>query len=229
MIVQPQLPLNGYMGFSSVLHGRDPQALELLFRLHSSVANPYILDCTWGGGVMWKSCAYQPDIKSDLRNLNGIDMVSDFWELPFLSDLFDAIVFDPPHLPTSGVTAGSSKVYRDVYGIIESGRGRGNKNVIGMFVPFLRETKRVLVDDGIILAKISDHTHGSDYKYHWQQVGFINACNEVGLSACDMLIKIDPTSGNMTSSTWKNQYHLRKKHCFWIVVRKGGYSRRAKI
>lgn len=221
MIVQPQLPLDGYMGFSSVLHGRDPEALELLFGLHSSITNPYILDCTWGGGVMWKGCAYQPDVKSDIRNLPSIDAMADFWEFPFSSDLFDAIVFDPPHLPG----AGGSRVYHDVYGITEGGRGRENKNVIGMFGPFLREAKRVLANNGIVLAKISDHTHGSDYKYHWQQVGFVNACNEVGLSACDMLIKVDPVGGNLTSSTWKNQYHLRKKHCFWIVARKGGYSR----
>lgn len=218
--------MEGYPAYLSVLDGRDPAALQMLMRLHSSVASPYILDCTWGGGVMWDGCSYQADVRTDIRYLPGLDAQADFWELPFADSLFNIIVFDPPHIPTAGVTKGSSKIYYDKYGITERGRGREGKNIIGMFVPFLTEARRVLANDGIVLAKIADQVQ--HHQYHWQQVGFVNACVEVGLTPCDMLIKRDPAAGKLISSKWKTQYHLRKAHCFWIVVRKGKCERRSK-
>ena len=75
----------------------------------------------------------------------------------------------------------------------------------------------VLKIGGIVLAKIADIVH--NHHYQWQQVDFINAVREVGMTPCDMMIKCDPCAGSLQSSKWNNVKHLRKAHCYWIVVR----------
>lgn len=216
MIIQPVLPMEGYPGHTTILRGHDSAVIELLLRLHSDSSNPVILDCTFGWGAMWQGCSYRPDVRTDLRSLIGADIVADFWHLPFAAGSFDAIVFDPPHLPTDGVTEASSKIWYDRYGITEKGAGREGKNINGLFPPFLAEAKRLLVKGGIVLAKIADHV--SRHGYEWQQVGFVNAVLEAEMTPCDMLIK-ESSVGRLISSKWKNQMHLRKTHCYWIIVR----------
>ena len=86
-----------------------------------------------------------------------------------------------------------------------------------MFYPFLESVKTVIKPQGILIAKIADLTH--NHKYQWQQVDFINSCRDLGIVACDMMIKQDPLAGNLNSSKWNNVKHLRKAHCYFIVCR----------
>ena len=160
------------------------------------------------------------DINPDLEAQGLTNLTADFKAMPFDDESVDILIFDPPHIPTDGVTEGSSKLYYDKYGITEKrGEGRDGNKVSGLFAPFLSEAQRVLKPNGIILAEIADLVHCSVSQ--WQQVDFINAVFEAGLTPCDMLIKADPSAGNMMSGAWKNVFHLRKAHCYWIVVRKG--------
>jgi hypothetical protein len=50
-----------------------------------------------------------------------------------------------------------------------------------------------------VLAKIADLVH--NHRYQWQQVDFINAVREVGMTPCDMMIKCDPCAGNLEFRT----------------------------
>jgi hypothetical protein len=200
----------------SVLRGEDNEALELLIPVHWRSSDPRILDATYNKGVMWKGTAYQPhrmDINAELT----LDTVADFMAMPFVAGSFDVIVFDPPHLPTASASANSSGIERAQYGLTANGHGREGDNVAGMFEPFLLEAKRVLVDGGIVLAKIADITH--NHRYQWQQVDFVNAVRRVGMTPCDLLVKWPGSGGNLKSSKWVNVYHLRRCHSYWIVVR----------
>lgn len=201
----------------SVLRGRDPEALGQLLRLHMPSAAPRILDATHNTGKMWRGLDYRVT-SMDIDPRFEPDVVGDFRAMPLPDASFDVIVFDPPHLPVAAATAGSSKLWETKYGITaDVGRGRDGANVSAQFVPFLREARRVLVPHGIVLCKIADLVHNA--RYQWQQVDFINAAREVGMTPCDMLIKADPSAGNLTSSKWKTVRHFRKAHCYWIVVR----------
>lgn len=202
--------------YKTVLNGHDYEALDILISIHCAVEDPKILDCTYNTGKMWKKSSYKPvrmDINADLE----LDIVGDFTKMPFENESFDIIVFDPPHLPTNAASENSSKIWEKQYGITSEGEGREGDNVNGMFLPFLKEAKRVLKHGGIVLAKIADLVH--NHRQQFQQVDFINAVREVGMTPCDMMIKCDPNAGNLTSSKWKNVKHLRKSHCYWIVVR----------
>lgn len=215
-----QLPLSnlGYPGYSSLHLGHDYKAIEMLLALHSPVPNPYILDCTFGRGIMWENCVYQPDFRTDILP-EGVNAGADFRTLPFKEKSFDVIIFDPPHI-TNYQGPKSSRFYADRYGI-DRVQTSGPSIAIS-FIPFLLEAKRLLRKDGIVLAKLIDHVEGSIY--YWEQVAFVNMAQEVGLRPCDMLIKKSP-AGQLISSKWKNQMHTRRGHCYWIVVRKGGCER----
>lgn len=198
----------------SVVNGRDSDVLPILFEVHHPNAKN-ILDCTYNKGRMWKGTPYQP-IRMDIDSKYDVDVVGDFRYMPFVDNSFDVIVFDPPHRP---IAAGKTSAYAK-YNEGELDKGREGDNVSDLFLPFLKEAKRVLRDEGVIFAKIADLTH--NHKYQWQHVDFINYVIKVNLTPCDLIIKIDPCAGNLKSSKWKNIKHFRKKHCYWIVVRKGG-------
>jgi hypothetical protein len=76
----------------------------------------------------------------------------------------------------------------------------------------------------MILVKLADLIHSAQYQ--WQQVDFINAVRNIGMIPDNMLIKCDPNAGNLTSSKWKTINHLRKAHCYWIVVKNPKRSRK---
>lgn len=198
----------------TILNGYDNEAIKTLINIHSSVENPKILDCTYNKGVMWKNTDYKP-IRMDIDpSLPNIDVVADFKKMPFEDKSFDIIVFDPPHLPSD---IGCSSVYKEMYNTDKFDEGRERYNISSVFKSFLTEAKRVLVKNGIILAKLADLVHS--HIYQWQQVDFVNAVREINMMPCDMLIKCDPRAGRMESGIWKNVYHLRKAHSYWLVVR----------
>lgn len=199
----------------TILNGRDFEALNLLIPMYAC-ESPKILDSTYNTGKMWKGTSFKPH-RMDIDERLAVDTVADFTAMPFTDASFDVIVFDPPHLPVAAASAGSSGIWKDTYGITSKGNGREGDNVVGMFTPFLLEAKRVLSSGGIVLAKIADLIH--NHRYQWQQVDFVNAVKSVGMTPCDMLIKCDPQAGKLMSSKWDKVHHLRKAHCYWIVVR----------
>jgi hypothetical protein len=213
MLQQPSLmPDNTW--HTSVHSGDDGYILDILIDMHAP-PYPVVMDATYNRGVMWKNSRYSPDIKADRRYVRGVSLAADFFALPIRSSCIDVLVFDPPHLPTNAASVNSSKIWEERYGITSMGQGRTGDNVSGMFPPFLAEAKRVLAQDGVALVKIADLIH--NHRYQWQHVDMICMAQQAGLTACDMMIKVN--NGNLKSSKWDNQRHLRKAHSFWMVLR----------
>lgn len=199
----------------SILNGKDVEALNILIEVHS-IENPKILDCTYNTGKMWKNSSYKPT-RMDIDSTLDLDIIGNFMNMPIGDKEYDIIVFDPPHLPTSAASKNSSKLWEKIYGITNTGVGREADNISGMFLPFLKESKRVLKNGGIVLAKIADIVH--NHRYQWHHIDFITTAQNLSMTACDMLVKCDPSAGHLISSKWKNVKHLRKAHCYWIVIR----------
>ena len=201
----------------SGLNGTDPEALEILISLHA-IDNPTILDCTHNKGKMWRGIKDRYNITTlDIDPIYKTDIVGDFRKLP-LTQIFDVLVFDPPHLSNHAASANSSLIWKDQYGLTDD-QERAGDNINDLFQPFFATAKQVVKPNGIILCKIVDMVH--NHRYQWQHIALIQAAQHEGLTACDMLVKIDPCGGNLKSSKWKTVYHLRRNHCFWIVIRNG--------
>ena len=212
---------------NSTFRGKsDSRILESLIKIHApaGVDRLKILDCTYNRGQMWKGFSIDRDYLLETMDIDPIhktDYVCDFMEMPMIKDAsFDILVFDPPHLP--GRSKGASGIYEKNYGIIGPTKGREKNNVIGMFKPFMEQAKRVLKIDGIVLVKICDLVQGR--RYQWQHVDLINIARDLGMTPCDLAVKVG--SGSMISSKWKNPYHLRKNHSYWIVIRLKGCQRK---
>lgn len=210
---------------NSITSEKDSVILKGLISLHG-VKDPYIVDATYGKGVMWKDCSFQPHVRMDLRSMPNVNHIGDFKVMAGIEDQsVDVLVFDPPHLPNHAGTKSSSKVYGNNYGLTDIGDvNREGDNVFGLFDPFLLQAKRVLRREGILLTKICDLTH--NHRYQWQQVEFVNCVQRMGMTPCDMVIKQNKTK--LLSSKWKNSFHVLKMHSYWIVVRPGKCCERKK-
>lgn len=207
----------------SVVVGTDADVIPLLIATHSVVASPTIVDVTHNVGVMWRGAGFSPAVRLDLDAAQAVDAVADCRALPLRDSSVDVLVFDPPHLPAASAGGGWAEG-RAAYGLDTEATWREGDNIAPLFDGFLREAQRVLSDDGILLAKLVDLVH--NHRYQWQHVDFIGACRAAGMTACDLAVKVDPTSGNLKSGRWERVLHLRRAHCYWIVVRPGARCER---
>lgn len=204
----------------SVIEGRDPTVLQTALDFYAR-PGARVLDVTanvrriWRG-VVWAGPIYHLD--RDARVAPQV--VGDFLQLPICDAAVDVVVFDPPHLPAAAGTARSASQtgITPEYGLRDSLRA---DHVGEWFAPFLQEAARVLVADGLLFAKLKDYVH--NHRYQWQLARFIAAVEVTpGLTACDLLIKRDPSGGNLKSGRWQRAHHARNAHCWWVIVRKGG-------
>lgn len=197
---------------------RDPEVLGTMLSFYAPTGS--VLDVTASKRRMWRGIE-RPVVYLDIDRSQGPDVAGDFRFLPFASQAFDVIVFDPPHLPMAAASRLSHEGMIATYGLQASEVG---DNISGFFAPFLREAARVLRQDGVIFAKLKDFVH--NHRYQWTLVDWISAVRSVvGLTPCDLIVKRDPSGGALTSSKWVTAHHVRNAHCWWAVVRKGRCER----
>jgi hypothetical protein len=202
----------------------DGECLDALISIHVEVPEPIIVDVTYNKGNMWKKSGYSPYLTSDINTVfaPSVDVCASMYAMPFCRSSFDVLVLDPPHLPSVADSVNSSKIWRERYGLISDDFLRDGDNVSPIFYPMLMEAKRVLVDGGICIVKIADFVH--NHRFQWQMVDLINTARKIDMTPCDLAIKTNNSSGNLSSSKWKNVYHLRRAHSYFVCIRNAGYD-----
>ena len=193
---------------SSIWEGNDRDFLQWAIPFYwREDGVPDILDVNYGAGRFWRGTP-GPTVSLDISAL--ADLRADNRALPFREEVFDVVIYDPPHLAERHLGA--------EYGGMQAlyGRGAGSETVAGDFPSFLAEASRVLQTNGVLLAKIADSVHRG--RNQWEHLTFMNNIEDV-LRVCDLIIKT--RKGPMIDPKWKNAYHARKRHCFWIICRKG--------
>jgi hypothetical protein len=209
---------------SSVMMARDPEVLQTMLDFYAW-PTARVLDVTANRRRMWKGVVHSGEILfGDIDPEMEPDIICDFRDVPMQSASVDVIVFDPPHLPVAAASAASDQDFVGRYGLAQSFKA---DNIAEYFPPFLTEAARLLRPEGLVFVKLKDFVH--NHKYQWMLAAFINAVEaQDGLTACDLIVKRDPSAGNMMSGRWQKAHHARNAHCWWIVVRKGRCeSRRA--
>ena len=92
----------------------------------------------------------------------------------------------------------------------------GGKHRILSLRNFGASNNRVLIDEGLLLAKITDYVH--NHRYQWAHMKLIEAGQQIGFTACDCIIKV--RNEPIIDPKWKTAHHNRRQHCYWIIFRK---------
>lgn len=212
-IVSPNGESN-YKPLSSVWEGTDGELIEAMLNFYSVIQPNPILDATYNAGRFWKGSErkvvsmdidpqYKPDIIGDNREMKGVR-----------ANRFGVVVYDPPHVGPQGRDKSRKRFDVDFGATIDCGKEH-NWNLSYLYPPFLKQAKRVLKPEGLLLAKITDMVN--NHRSKWPHVDFMRMAEEAGFTVCDLIVKV--RTGPMKSSKWKTAHHARKRHCFWIVCR----------
>ena len=174
------------------------------------------LDCTYSIGQFWKALP-QPKHKTDLlpKRPDIVQASSD--NLPFESETMKSIIFDPPF-----VIAGKTYKDNNKGSSIIAKRFEGYKNFDELknhYYGTLKETYRLLQDEGILVLKCQDVVSGG--KNHFSHCIVMNMALQVGFYPKDLFILMAKNRINsFNGEKWKNQYHARKYHCYFWVFQK---------
>jgi hypothetical protein len=174
---------------------------------------PITLDATWGRGVIWRGCAYQPTTRFDQRPMPGVDVVGEWQDLPRLFEpaSFQLVVWDPPHQTDGGERAFSKGAWSDGYG---TNLIRGFSNITHLYPGFLQACRDVLAADGMLLCKIADQVHHGEQQL--QAVDLVVAARAAGWTVCEMVPKMRQPTPN--DPRWRRQLHIRKAWSYWICA-----------
>src|SRR5713101_5526125 len=153
-----------YEPISSVWDGSDGELLELMFKFYAVVPVEPVLDATYNAGRFWRGSKrevvsmdidpqYKPMIVGDNRKMVGVP-----------SGKFGVVVYDPPHVGPQGRDKSCKKFDVDFGATVECGKER-NWNLSYLYPPFLKQAKRVLKPDGLLLAKITDMVNNHRSKW----------------------------------------------------------------
>jgi hypothetical protein len=202
-----------YVPLPSVWTGEDAELLNKLLTFYPRKQPRLILDATVNEGRFWRGSK---------RRVIGIDndgrykptVVADNTVTPFSDGLFDVVVYDPPHIPNQG--GDKQKDFHDRFGLGQKSPKENGYAFTHTFPPFVKEAHRILKNEGVLLAKITDYIH--HHRYQWAHVELVQAARDAGFQACDCIVKI--RKGPIIDPKWKVAHHTRRQHCYWLVFRK---------
>jgi len=211
----PSFGFPTYQPLSSVWEGNDSELIEEMLDFYCTIQPEPILDSTYNKGRIWKGTKrhvvsmdidpqHNPTLLRDNRDMHGVP-----------DESFGVVVFDPPHVGPQGRDK-SVKRFDVDFGATQACGKEQNWNLSFYYPEFLREAKRVLKPEGLLLAKITDQVN--NHRSRWPHVDFVVMAEAEGFTVCDLIVKV--RKGPMMSPKWKTAHHARKRHCFWIVCRK---------
>lgn len=202
-----------YRPLPSVWEGEDHELLELMLDFYPRQCPRLILDATVNAGRFWRG-TQRLVIGLDTDQRHRPSVVGDNMSMPFCNDVFDVVVYDPPHIPNQGKD--KQKDFNTRFGLVLKSPAKNGYNLSHLYGPFAQEAHRVLKPEGILLCKIADYVH--NHRMQWAHIELIQAALTAGFYPCDCIVKV--RKGPIVDPKWKTAHHARRHHCYWIVFRK---------
>lgn len=204
-----------YAPLPSVWEGEDADLLEKMLQFYPRFEPEMVLDATANSKRFWRDST-RPVVGMDIELRYRPEVLGTSLCLPIKSDVFDVVVYDPPHIPNQGKD--NQKDFGVRFGLGSKSSSKTNYNFSHTFPPFVEEAFRVLKHEGILFCKITDYVH--NHRFQWAHIDLIQAATDAGFHACDCIIKV--RKGPIIDNRWKIAHHARKQHCYWLVFRKSG-------
>jgi len=202
-----------YVPLPSIWEGDDSELLERMLTFYPRKEPRKILDATVNGGRFWQG-SKRKVVGLDVERRHCPTLVADNAAMPFRNASFEVIVYDPPHIPNQG--RDNKKDFGERFGLVLRSPKENHYTFTHTFPPFLQEAYRVLKNEGVLFAKITDYVH--HHRYQWAHIELINAARAAGFMPCDCIIKA--RKGPIIDPKWKTAHHSRRQHCYWLIFRK---------
>lgn len=202
-----------YEPIGSVWEGEDAELLEKMLGFYPRESPKRILDATVNGGRFWRG-SHRRVIGLDIEIQHKPELVANNTQMPFRGEIFDVIVYDPPHIPNQGKD--NEKDFNRRFGLVLRSPKECGYTFSHTYPPFVTEAYRVLKPEGILFCKVADYVH--HHRYNWAHVDFVEAARKAGFRACDCIVKV--RKGPIIDPRWKTAHHSRRQHCYWLVFRK---------
>lgn len=178
-----------YAPLSSVWTGTDAKLLDAMLAFYSVIEPHPILDATYNTGRFWRGSgngrfvvsmdidpSYETDIVADNRIMPGVPGKS-----------FAVVVYDPPHVGPQGRDKSTKRFDVDFGAHMPCGKDE-NWSLSYLYPPFLKQAKRVLKTDGLLLAKITDMVN--NHRQRWAHCDFMAMAEAAGFTVCDLIVKV---------------------------------------
>jgi hypothetical protein len=139
-----------YVPISRVWEGSDSELLDAIFGFYPTIPPEPILDATYNSGRIWNGSKrqivsmdidprYKPMIVADNRKMTGVP-----------ASAFGTVVYDPPHVGPQGRDKSRKRFDVDFGARVECGK-KQDWTLSYLYPPFLKEAKRVLKPNGLLL------------------------------------------------------------------------------
>lgn len=186
----------------------------------------HVLDPTFGKGTWWN--VWRPEKLTGLRrSLDG----TDFRDLPFLNETFDAVAFDPPYVCPGGRKTSTIQNMHNLYGMNEGGAAdpdfKTPAELQAIINAGLTEMARLVRpartkhDGGIILTKCANYIWSGDF-FEGAELTRDHA-KTIGLAVVDrfeFLTKPGPQPTVNRDGSARRQVHARRNLSTLWVFRK---------
>ena len=173
-------------------------------------------DCTYSKGNFYKNTGItEPEYKFDILPQTEDTVQASADNLPLESDSINCLMFDPPFLATTGKSLTSddnNNVINKRFGVFPN-----ETELHTFYVNTIRETYRVLKDNGILIFKCQDKISSS--KQYMSHCFIWSEAIKAGFYPKDLFILL---AKNRLVADWqlKNQKHARKFHSYFWVLEK---------
>jgi hypothetical protein len=177
-----------------------------------------LIDVTAGNGTFWSDTDVQP-VRSDIRQLSGIDLIADCRKLPYPNASMDVVAFDPPYQPVHGQPERSFGVSRS-YGLTEGPVVlQAISDVLGLYEAGIAECARVLVPGtGRLLVKCQDMT--DNHRLHLVNLDVLRLMIAAGVDLADHFILLNKS--RMPQPTQRQQRAHRAHSYLFVGVKEPG-------
>ena len=174
-----------------------------------------IADITYGNGAFWKDI----DVQKYKCSFSDIQSNVDCRALPYKSDSYDCVVFDPPYMHISGRTTHiNHQNYERYYRNNDNSENtkKYHEAVLDFYFKTAGEVFRVLKRKGIFIVKCQDEVCSNR-----QRLTHVEIINELTVHnyICEDLFVVMRTNKPGMSRVIK-QRHARKNHSYFLVFRK---------
>lgn len=189
--------------------GTNADLIASVSRLYLK-AGARIADLTYGRGVFWQQVdlSLYDFCKSD--RLTCPTTPYDFGHLPYETESFDVVVFDPPYAHH----AGNMRVESCYHNATTTHR-HNHQDIIEGYRRGMKEAVRILKRGGTLWTKTQDEIEAGRQKRSGIEV--LNIAQELGLLDQDLFILMQEGTPVIQH---RDQHHARKNHSYLWVFRK---------